>query len=553
MNDENDRHPIGDRRNGGSGERTHHTATHLSDESPAAHRLEPKTPDTQASDGISLPNIKERIPSLNLSESVLDRIQEMDQDLERGSEPDQRDELSTDAPCRRGSQLYNQLFGFYPDSLLFSARLSVSFAVASLFLLAFPQESPWYESSWVYITVGVLSWNATIDSGTTLKKLIERTIGTVVGALLAFPVGFASLAIARGTPGTSGQAAFLGVALALHGFLFPYVADRLGYRSSYAAILGCMTFGIAVFPFYSDPKTTTAPWELSIWRVINILLGSVIAGVISFTLYPISTQTLVAQKVEELKKLTGKSTEMILVTAADSFSGSGRRPRPLQMVLMGTTSTEQQDDVHALYAKNMELWKSARALIPLLSFDPWFWICSSDEKRLFRQKMVLQIAQTFRIQLSAILLDSMVRSDLMYRQASDTAAGSDSLQLLRDIGAKISLIMDTSNDENRRAMTLKDLVEEDWRVLEIAIDALHSRKDSFSEPGAPTKRASLKGVSHLESELKDKAFLPLSTIDYKGEQSVFFLQMVQQLILRVAKLHFSQTAHSRPSPRARRR
>jgi hypothetical protein len=66
-----------------------------------------------------------------------------------------------------------------------------------------------------------------------------------LGAALAFAVGYTSLAFGNHTS----QGIFLSVAFPIESLLYPYIADRLGYRSSYGAIIGNATFGITVSGF----------------------------------------------------------------------------------------------------------------------------------------------------------------------------------------------------------------------------------------------------------------------------------------------------------------
>lgn len=58
-----------------------------------------------------------------------------------------------------------------------------------------------------------------MDVASVLKKTIERIIGTSIGAALGMGVGYISSAIANGSGGRRGQAAFMGISLFFY-FLF---------------------------------------------------------------------------------------------------------------------------------------------------------------------------------------------------------------------------------------------------------------------------------------------------------------------------------------------
>ena len=79
-----------------------------------------------------------------------------------------------------------------------------------------------------------MAWQPRVDTATVLKKTLERMAGTTLGAVLGLVVGFISLEFDQ----DQGQTIFIGCMLALHGFLYPYVADRMGKRSNYSFFLG---------------------------------------------------------------------------------------------------------------------------------------------------------------------------------------------------------------------------------------------------------------------------------------------------------------------------
>ena len=404
------------------------------------------------------------------------------------------------------------------ETLVFASRISISATVASLFLLAFPLGDPYYQSIWIFMTTSIVAWQPSIDAGTTFKKFLERFVGTIVGALLAFAVGYLSLCFRV----VKDQAIFLGFAFAIQGFLYPYIADRLGYRSSYGAFLGNLTFGLAVYGFYNQ-QDAEDPYKPALFRVVNVVIGCAIVGVVSLVVYPVSTKTLMIKNVKDLVAATGRSTEMILAAASISFE-TGRKPLGIVEVLWAGHATSEADQVYNMYIKNMDGWKNCRLLIPTLKYDPWFLLMDHDEKRQFKHFMITQVARTFRVQLNAVMLDSIMRSDVVYR------GPSEALVLFREIGATIRKVLDCTVELDERQRAVKMLLETDLPQLR-----------SYVATVSDTSHVSTKlNIAHLESMLLSKVrALPLSTLDTHGEQTLLFFQMTEQLILRVARLHFS--------------
>lgn len=74
------------------------------------------------------------------------------------------------------------------------------------------------DSSSVFVTCVLVSFFPSLDAASSMKKSIERCLGTAVGAAAAIVLGFISLPIG---PGTRGQAAFLGLVLAVLFFALP--------------------------------------------------------------------------------------------------------------------------------------------------------------------------------------------------------------------------------------------------------------------------------------------------------------------------------------------
>jgi Fusaric acid resistance protein-like len=396
--------------------------------------------------------------------------------------------------------------------------------IASLFLLAFPTSHPWPDPVWILFTCIFVTWQPSIDAGTAFKKFIERLGGTLFGAVLAFGVGYLSLAV--GT--VEGQAVFLGFVFAIEGFLYPYLADRLGYRNSYGALVGNLTFAIAVFAFY-NPKGDDPPWFTPLYRCLNVLIGCVIAATVSVIVYPVSTRTLLIRNVRALIAATGTHTGMALQAAADSFE-SGTKPRALSVLLRDMDAgNAAPDPVHASYVKNLDVWKSTRALIPILKYDPWFWTMQADERGEFKHAMHILLVRTLRIQMNIVLLDSILRSDAEYK------GPTEAIKLLPAIGRRIETALSVKLlDAQERKAAVQEMIDEHLPLVRAQIVQAAAQSQSS---GGDSTTAPFPSFARLESMLEAGA-LPFSVLNQQGGQTLLYFQLVEQLILRVAKLHF---------------
>jgi hypothetical protein len=411
------------------------------------------------------------------------------------------------------------------ETLVFSSRISASTTIASLFLLAFPPSEAWEYGIWIYVTCAMVSWQPSLDAGTALKKLIERFAGTILGATIAFAVGYSAVALGN----EKGSAIFLGFAFAIEGFLYPYLADRLGYRDSYGALIGNMTFGLAVSAFYLN-EDGNEPWIIPLYRVINVLLGSLIVAFVSFVVYPISTRTLLVKLTTDLIEATGRNADMILQSAAESFV-RGTKPRAISELLTGAADP---DPVHKSYVKNLEGWKSCRVLIPILKYDPWFWMMNETDRRLFQDAMTILVARAFRVQMNAVLLDSILRSD------AEQTGPKEAIDMLPAIGSRINIVMSVKEfDLDVRKDALREL-------LDVYLPRIETHLIRVSDQGPESGRAQTVDFSTLESKLLSRSpTLPFDLLHQQGGQWTLMGPLLEQLIFRVAKLHYCfQQYHS---------
>jgi Aluminium activated malate transporter len=468
-------------------------------------------------------NVNVTLPDGDEESKQLAEVDEESPDMQIDPAPPSRHASELGAISRFKAAFKTLVWGASIEVLVFSCRFSVSMTMASLFLVAFPASEPWPDSIWILITCVFVTWQPSIDAGSVFKKLLERIAGTMVGAVLAFAVGHVSLGIGS----TQGQAVFLGFVFAVEGFLYPYLADRLGYRNSYGALVGTMTFGIALFAFY-EVIGDKPPWVTALYRVLNIIIGCIISAAVSVGVYPVSTRRLLIRNVQSLIAATGKDAGMVLHAASQSFE-SGTKPRSLSVLLRELDSgNAAPDPVHSSYVKDVEGLKNTRALIPVIKYDPWFWRMRKEERRELIHAMIMLVDRTIAVQMNIILLDSILRSDAEYK------GPAEAIGLLPLIGKRIETALSVKLlDDQERNAAVKELLDEYLPLIR-----MHTRRASC-QPSL-SGDSTLPNYEHIESILEaGPSTLPFSILNQHGGQTQLFFQLLEQLILRVAKLHFS--------------
>jgi len=407
-----------------------------------------------------------------------------------------------------------------PSSFIFALRICVNVSLASLFHLIrfFPSNNDiWPDAIWIYVTVTIVSWQPRIDTAAVLRKTVDRTVGTVVGSILGLAIGFLSLVFND----LQGQSIFLGFMVGLHGFVYPYVCDRMGLREQYPASLGLWTFGIVVFGFYNGNELDQ-PWQPGVYRVVNILIGCVISCVTALVVWPVSTRQLFVQDVAQQIQRTGISASLTLQNAVAVLRGE--RIVPPLMQIWSTSSPLARDDAYTAYVQNIEKWKSCRMHLSYLGYDPWFRAMSTLEQETFRQHMVARLGRSFRIQTNIMSLDAIVRFDDFVYRGPPVA-----LELLESIAQCTRCALDFSIDPDQREKAATDLLQLHLIQLRgILVQMLETEGSSTFSTDVDLE------------ELLDwvKSGENMAGVGIQGEQTMLFFQLVEQLILRVARLHY---------------
>ena len=413
------------------------------------------------------------------------------------------------------------------ESSKFALRITTSAFLASLFILVPAPEHQFPEGVWILITAVVVSWQASPDIASVSKKMIERLLGTVMGACVGLLLGGVSLLFLE--HGSRGHSLYLLACLLVGTFLCAYSACNTGQRGHYSAVLGCATFGIILLSFYEDTDYTGDLWRTGVFRMLNICIGGLLAGLSSLCVFPLSTKTLIEQKVTELITETGKTSHAVLVAAA-------LPPPPLHAL---ARKEEKEDESHKLYMKCLEGWKNTRQLFSLLPYDPIFAQLSDDKKKVFWETWRLRLGRVLRIQATLVMLDGLNRSRLHSVQEHD---------LMARVGERIRKLYEESLDSGKKEEIADSLIHEDIPAVRNLQSQLRRKMSGLHPEGVnnslridaeETEGLILEGydLSLALGVFDDIEFAPIkSKIFHPGQSSLFFYQLLEFLIFRVVRL-----------------
>jgi len=335
------------------------------------------------------------------------------------------------------------------------------------------------------------------------------------------------------------QAAVLGAGIVLGTFAIPYVSIRLGFRDSYAARLGVITFGIVANSFLV-PNNGEEGWETGMFRAANILLGCVVA-LISLLLWPQSTKTLIEKKVRAQMTISGDSAAKVLDLAYDSFVNK-RSPAHWQSFFVAdlpNNNNSEGDSAYEAYTKGMKTWKTCMDMFPMLSYDPLFFVAATKKERdRFKEHMMIRSQRAFRIQINLVMMDSIVRGGVFLDEYKDT------FEVLRDVGGRIRTLLDLDEDTEERDRAAKALVDNDLVRVRLYVQRLRDeltrqqRKQIDTVGGGRCINGEDASVVRLRRSLTSFSGERILHLLESREQVALFFQLVEHLIIRATRLHY---------------
>jgi len=309
---------------------------------------------------------------------------------------------------------------FDRESFVFASRVGTSTLLATLIGLLVPPDDVVLDGFFVIINAVVVAWVPANDTATVVKKALERTLGTFIGAVGGLAFGFLSLLPGNGTPG---QAAIIGASIAVIGFLYVFVACVMGYRSNYAAILSATTFSLVILAFYNDDDGR--PWRYGVMRSVSILVGALLAALVSLLLWPSSTKRALESKVAEQLSVTAKSAQLVLEKAYEALLRM-RKPRHITDVI------HISDEAYESCVNCTSKWKACKSMFPMLAYDPPYLLLSPEDRRRFRDDMASRLTRAFRIHVNVTMTDAVIRMGVP-PPCGGSAAADSLADLLEDV------------------------------------------------------------------------------------------------------------------------
>ena len=418
------------------------------------------------------------------------------------------------------------------DHFIFAIRICLCAFVASLFtLLSAPQgsDSGWTypHSVWVYITGMVVLFFPTLDMASSMKKSFHRLFGTVIGAAIGLAVGFLSSLIGYGS---RGQAAFIGIMIALQSFAIPYYCHQKKY-TPYGLVLGFITMGMASLAFYTlEPE----PWSIAVWRSINIMIGCLIAGIFPFVVYPRSIESILDASINNTMNHMSKAIQLLLemVVADEESKQNESKLSPVWHMAMNG----DDDEVHMAYAMAHRTVQSARSMLPLAKYDPFLRLKYRGTEQLLQYQKVTQtqLLRLGRLSYSIVMLDTLIRHGIQNIDGFiiDTKEGGDDEEsqkremavLLSNISQRLQTILDKDESVEKRNEAANLLLSENVSVIQKTRSSIV-----------------ISTTSNFANDIDLEALSNLHEFYSKEDLANQFLYCVENIILRAVRLHLTLT------------
>jgi hypothetical protein len=442
--------------------------------------------------------------------------------------------------------------------------------VSSLFVLIRTENWTFPEGMWVLVTVLFVSWFPQLDAASVIEKIVQRLLGTFIGAFLGLLCGFASLIFTE-YPRT--QSTFLGTCIFVFNFLIVFVAGQCKVdnvkvisRFSYATILCVLTFCICIVPFAREegPK-----WAEALYRILNVVVGCGLGALGSILIAPKSTTDVLYAKASRQVVLAGEGAEALMTVSSDFFAGRIQVTRladellktPLESELRwklssGSSFASQIADSGATdvalkkYEAAISDWHLSKMLFPLAKYDPFrIKLTPAEEgmKDILYTEIARTLARCLRIQTTIVVLDGMVRSDADYDfTLLQLESFSQIGKLIRQM-LTLPLDRDTSNAAaNILFVKLEEMRQAIYRMSH-AVAGSDDLSDSERYGGLKDFRKTLLSrdgsfFETLRSEGGNEMGrgIPLNATG-REDNTLFFLQLVEHLILRSLRLYQAWT------------
>ncbi|KAL3942044.1 MAG: hypothetical protein SGBAC_003705 [Bacillariaceae sp.] len=454
----------------------------------------------------------------------------------------------------------------------FALRMGILLWFSSLFVLIRTEDFKFPDGMWVLVTVLFVSWFPQLDAASVIEKIIQRLLGTFIGAFLGLACGFASLLF---TTTHLTQSIFLGTCVFIFNFLIIFIAGQFKVgrvkvikRFAYATILCSLTFCICIMPFSmdEDPK-----WARALYRVLNVVVGCVVGALGSILIVPKSTTDVLYSKASRQVAMAGEAAEAVMHVASDYFSGRIQVNRladellnaPLESELrwrlsrsssLGSFSSSRNnpgatDVALKKYEDAIADWRLSKMLFPLVKYDPFKMKLTKDEEvsDLFHTEIARTLARCLRIQTTIVVLDGMVRSDAEYDFTPSQ------LESFMEIGGLVKkmLTLPLDRDSSNAAANILFIKLEETRQAVYRMSRAVAGDDDLSDAERYgglkefqskllARNSSFFDTLHTDGGDEMGRGIPMNATG-RNDNTLFFLQLVEHMILRSLRLYQAWT------------
>ena len=343
-----------------------------------------------------------------------------------------------------------------------------------------------------------------------MKKSIERCLGTAVGAAAAIVLGFISLPIG---PGSRGQAAFLGLLLAVLFFALPYYFFKTR-QFGYAQVLGLITGGFVALVFYNESPDVQA-WRLGCERTAALLTGCCVSLIVSAVVFPKPLEDILDHEMKTSMRNVGLAVRMLL-------SPEEGRKLPLITELLEDDEKYDKDEIHNAYVAASNKFQSMKTKLGLVKYDPFLlWSRGFDKKKiaLYANQVRLRGVRLNRLITSVISMDSLYRAGV---QELDMAKYNLS-DALAETGKRVEIVLDVKDNTDDRSEAVRLLLENMSYINQVRKNIEVARKDDGEF---------MKNIDSLLKQQKPR------TMWSDDDALCFFLRHVELVIMRCIRLHY---------------
>lgn len=301
---------------------------------------------------------------------------------------------------------------------------------------------------------------------------------------------------------------------------------------------------------------------------MNVIVGCAVGALGSIVVCPKSTQDVLREKTVNQVRMAGDACEAVMELAAD-YMGGGVAIRRLADELINTPLASQlqwkfrdtitqcsRDSTYTAmkqgatdvalkkYEDAIADWKQCKLLFPLIKYDP-FGVLNRQRVEPGKEDQLETariLARTLRIQTTVVMIDGMIRSD------ADFEFSDDDLYMFREIGGCIRTALRMPIEPERNSKAAEKLFEYlemlRFRLASLRREAMHEQltKSEREETYTDFYESVLGKVQSCEfkESIRDDLGRGLpKNLTESDENTLFFMQLVEHLVLRALRLYQS--------------